>query len=202
MLWGCTDYRQVQEATSSIWDVRVTTHPGDVAACRLIGGVDSRDTRRGCGLTVQPSFEECLRYQVRLAGGDTLLMNGPIGGAYDCSGHGAGGETAPATPAAGQPSSPTPPSPASVAPTSLPTAQPAAAPTSVEPNAAGRVRVTGDRDAAKGCVYLGDVASATECADENGEASADCARQALEAGGDLVLREGARAQIFSCRARP
>lgn len=204
ILSSCTDYKQMQRATGSIWDVRVTTRPGDVAACRLIGGVDSRDTERGCGLTVQPTFEECLRYQVRMAGGDTLLMNGPIGEAYDCSGQGAGRETAPATPPATPTRSPTPTAAPAVPPAATAAPQPAAplseTPTSVQPRP--RVRVTEDHDAAKGCVYLGDVVSATTCADEHGEVSADCAREALEAGGDLILREGARAQIFSCKARP
>jgi hypothetical protein len=70
---GCVAYSQTRAATSSIWDVRVTTNPDGVADCRLIERVDSRDPAGGCGLTVQPTAEECLRYQVRRAGGDTLL---------------------------------------------------------------------------------------------------------------------------------
>ena len=83
---GCADYKADMNATTTIYEVRVTTHAADVAGCRLIERVDSRDPDKGCGLTVQPTPEECLRYQVRRAGGDTLLMRGPVGDAYDCSG--------------------------------------------------------------------------------------------------------------------
>lgn len=203
---GCTDYKQTYQATTSIWDVRVTTNRGDVAACRLIRGVDSRDSQRGCGLTVQPTFEECLRYQVRLAGGDTLLMNGPVGEAYDCSGHGTGSaEAAPATPAEPTPTV-TAPRPSATAipapPSTAPLPEPTPGTPSMETPPGARVRITADRDAAKGCVYLGDVAGADACRDEHGETSGPCAREAVQAGGDLILRTDDRAQIFSCKARP
>jgi hypothetical protein len=73
---------------------------------------------------------------------------------------------------------------------------------SAEPRPASGVRITQDREAARGCVYLGDVTSKAACTGENGQASADCADQALKAGGDLIVVDGARAQIFSCKARP
>ncbi len=188
---GCADYKQARSATSSVWEVRVTTNPKEVGDCRLIGGVDSRDSARGCGLTVQPTAEECLRYQVRRAGGDTLLMRGPVGDAYDCSGRNASPrEVDHATPVA---STPQPPAPQRPAP---PPERPA------EPRPAGRVRITQDRESAKGCVYLGDVASEAACRDEHGKAFGDCADQALRAGGDMVLLDGGRAQIFACKAKP
>jgi len=205
ILPGCTDYKQMQRATGSIWDVRVTVHPADVASCRLIRGVDSRDTARGCGLTVQPTFEECLRYQVRLAGGDTLLMDGPIGEAYDCSGQKASSGEALATPArTASPPVTSPPPAATAAPTPPPAAPPVPTPAAavLEPRRSSGVRITADRGAAKGCVYLGDLGAGLACGDENGEASADCAREARDAGGDLIVREGDRAQIFSCKAKP
>jgi cell division septation protein DedD len=203
ILPGCTGYKQTQRATDSIWDVRVTTHPADVGSCRLIGGVDSRDTQRGCGLTVQPTFEECLRYQVRLAGGDTLLMNGPIGEAYDCSGEKASPAEATAIPPQTTHTPVTNPPPAAAAAPTPPPATSVTTPaaSALEPRRSG-VRITADRAAAKGCVYLGDIGAALACDDEDGEASADCAREALEAGGDLIVREGGKAQIFSCRAKP
>jgi hypothetical protein len=208
---GCAGYSQDVGATKAIYDVRVTTNAKDVAECRLIEHVDSRDTAKGCGLTVQPTPEECLRYQVRRAGGDTLLERGPAGEAYDCSGRAAAPHdaVAPGAPPALTPAS-RPPA-ATLAPTLTPTPVPIppvpAAPVSVSsptpsprPAPAIRVRITGDREAAKGCVYLGDAAAA--CAEASGEASGDCADQALKAGGDLVLWDGARAQIFSCKAKP
>ncbi len=211
---GCVGYSQDVGATKSIYDVRVTTNAKDVAECRLIEHVDSRDTAKGCGLTVQPTPEECLRYQVRRAGGDTLLERGPAGEAYDCSGRAAAPHeaAAPEAPPALTPA-PRPPA-ATLAPTLTPTPTPvpvpaapaapvsASSPTpSPRSSTAIRVRITGDREAAKGCVYLGDAAPAA-CAETSGEASGDCADQALKAGGDLILRDGARAQIFSCKARP
>jgi hypothetical protein len=194
---GCSDYKQTRGATSSIWDVRVTTNPKEVGDCRLIEGVDSRDSARGCGLTVQPTPEECLRYQVRRAGGDTLLLKGPVGDAYDCSGRATNpqeaGRATPPTTAPPPTSTPQPPAPKTPTPPSERFA---------EPRPASRVPITQDRESARGCVYLGDAASKAECTDEQGEASGDCADQALRAGGDLILLDGARAQIFSCKAKP
>jgi len=86
---SCSDYQQRLTATNSLWSVRAVTDRGDVSDCRLISRVDSNDSLSGCGLTVQATVEECLRYQVTFAGGDTLLMNGPVGEAYDCSGRSA-----------------------------------------------------------------------------------------------------------------
>jgi hypothetical protein len=194
---GCSDYKQTRGATSSIWDVRVTTNPKEVGDCRLIEGVDSRDSARGCGLTVQPTPEECLRYQVRRAGGDTLLLKGPVGDAYHCSGRATNpqeaGRATPPTTAPPPTSTPQPPAPKTPTPPSERFA---------EPRPASRVPITQDRESARGCVYLGDAASKAECTDEQGEASGDCADQALRAGGDLILLDGARAQIFSCKAKP
>src|SRR5476649_1804048 len=82
---GCTNYKADTDATSAIWKVHVTTSAAEVAPCRFIQHVDSRDTTLGCGLTVQPTPEECLRYQVKRLGGDTLLIRGPAGDAYACS---------------------------------------------------------------------------------------------------------------------
>ncbi len=194
---GCTDYTQIQSATRSIWEVHVTTEAADVSGCRFLERVDSRDSAKGCGVTVQPTPEECLRYQVRRAGGDTLLMRGPAGDAYDCSGGAAKIEEAvtPAPSAAPAPS-PTSAPPPPPSPTERPA--PAAPPAGTRPT----VRVTADREAARGCVYLGDVPSGIACADENGLASTECGERALEAGGDLILRDAAGAQIFSCKARP
>src|SRR5215471_1848800 len=77
-LSGCADYQATTRATRSIYSVNVVTNAAQVRDCRLLGRVNSRD-ESSCGLTVQPTPEECLRYQVRRAGGDTLLINGPIG---------------------------------------------------------------------------------------------------------------------------
>ncbi len=90
---GCADYNATTRATRSIYSVNVVTNAAAVRDCRLLGRVNSRDESK-CGLTVQPTPEECLRYQVRRAGGDTLLINGPIGDAYDCSGGGAASASA------------------------------------------------------------------------------------------------------------
>lgn len=212
---GCADYKADMNATTTIYEVRVTTHAADVAGCRLIERVDSRDPDKGCGLTVQPTPQECLRYQVRRAGGDTLLMRGPAGDAYDCSGRTtsaaeAAPSTAPTAPPAAAPASAPPPAPAPTAAPAAASAPPAApvpalppqAPAPAEPRPASKVRMTRDRESAKGCVYLGDVPSQIPCVDEGGEASGDCADRALEAGGDLIVADGARTQIFSCKARP
>lgn len=196
---GCADYTQVMDATRSTHSVRVTTKAGDVADCRFLEKVDSRDSARGCGFTVQPTPEECLLYQVRRAGGDTLLRNGPIGSAYACASHDASlkAEASP-PPVSAPPASVATPEPAPAA-SAVPPPPPSPAP--VEPPA-GDVRLTSDRAAAMGCVYLGDVEGQTACEGQGGWASAGCADQARKAGGDLILVEGVRAQIFSCRTRP
>ena len=209
---GCANYQQVTTATRTIDAVHVTTKASDVADCRFLEKVDYRDTAKGCGLTVQPTPEECLRYQVRMIGGDTLLRNGPVGSAYACSSHAAestaAATTAPATSAAPAPTAPsaaTAPADPTPAPSSTPasTAAPAAAPTpsvsAAQPTSG--VRLTYDRDEAKGCVYLGDFAPGTACEGPDGQLSSDCADQAKKAGADLVLVEGVRAQMFSCKAR-
>ena len=200
---GCANYQPMMDATRSTASVRVTTKAADVAGCRFLEKVDSRDSDRGCGLTVQPTPEECLQYQVRRAGGDTLLRNGPIGSAYACATHDAAPKAeAPAAAASGPPppASVATPEPAPTASAATPPPPPTAAP--VEPPA-GDVRLTSDRAAARGCVYLGDADGQTACEGQGGAApSAGCAEQARKAGGDLILVEGARAQIFSCKARP
>lgn len=205
---GCAGYKEDVGATKSIYDVRVTTQAKDVADCRLIERVDSRDTAKGCGLTVQPTPEECLRYQVRRAGGDTLLMNGPIGRAYACaapaaSAPGADEAAAPASTAARALPAPTPaatPAPPALATTAVSVAVPTP-PVAATPSRAA-VRISSDRATAKGCVYLGDVTGQTSCSDDQGQPSGDCVGQALQSGGDLILVDSARPQIFSCKARP
>jgi len=64
------------------------------------------------------------------------------------------------------------------------------------------VRLTADRDAARGCVYLGELAASAACGVNGETASGDCAAQALRAGGDLIVRDGGRGLIFACKARP
>ncbi len=199
----CAGYNEEATATRLIGTVRVTTRESDVAACRWIRRVDSRDESVGCGLTVQPTPEECLRYQVRRAGGDTLLMRGPSGEAYACS------ATEPAAAPGGGSSASTPGAPVAVAPT------PAPVPVSPTPEAIGSpavtqappppgpwIRATVDRDGARGCVYLGDLPAGIECPVADGRAAGDCATRGLAAGADLVVVEAGRAQIFSCKARP
>jgi hypothetical protein len=179
---GCTDYTQRRAATSSISDVRVTTNRAEIGDCRLLGGVDSRDAARGCGLTVQPTPVECMKYQVRRAGGDTLLLGGPVGDAYDCS-----------TPSATPPEAPraTPPTP------TLPPPQAA------KPPPKHTVRIIRSREMARGCVYLDDVDLKTACPEELGKTSEDCVSdRAIEAGGNMVFLDAGRAQIFSCKAMP
>jgi hypothetical protein len=207
---GCANYQQVTDATRTIDAVHVTAKAADVADCRFLEKVDYRDTAKGCGLTVQPTPEECLRYQVRMIGGDTLLRNGPVGSAYACSSHAAestaAATTAPATSAAPAPTAPsaaTAPADPTPAPSPTPEPSPSPAPTpsvsAAQPTSG--VRLTFDRDEAKGCVYLGDFAPGTACEGPDGQLSSDCADQAKKAGADLVLVEGVRAQMFSCKAR-
>ena len=190
---GCASYKQTRAATTSIWSIRGTTDPGAVKECRLVAHVDSRDPERGCGLTVQPTPEECMRYQAKRAGADTLLMNGPMGDAYDCSGKAAaaGSVPSPAAPATATPQ----PSPRPT-PTPLP-ANPTAPPSSL------RVRVVPGREEVKGCVYLDDFDAKVECPEGFGKTSTDCvADRAIAVGGNTVLFEGDRVQIFSCKAAP
>jgi hypothetical protein len=209
---GCADYTATTRATRSIYSVNVVANAAEVRDCRLLGRVNSRDESK-CGLTVQPTPEECLRYQVRRAGGDTLLINGPIGDAYDCSGGAAAPTTAAATAAAATPAA-TP----SVAAPLPPTAEPAAAPApptpatvsaSSPPSAEKRARVVSDRGAARGCVYVGDLDAKAAC--ESGTATEDClARRGGEAGADMVVWDAATgagasvgfAQLFRCNAAP
>ena len=204
---GCTAYKDDRSATATIWQVHLTTNPKDVAGCRLIESVDSRDTAKGCGLTVQPTPEECMRYQVRRAGGDTLLMNGPIGGAYACGAPEtpvptAGAQAPAAPPTTTTPtavSTPAPPAPAAAVPAPM---APVPTPLVATPAPGPAISFSSDRATAKGCTYLGDVTGAGPCTVDHGRASGDCADQALAAGGDLILVDGARFQIFACKARP
>ncbi|HVQ53986.1 MAG TPA: hypothetical protein VMT25_02340 [Thermoanaerobaculia bacterium] len=200
---ACANYKADTDATFSIGSVRVTTSAAEVASCRLIQRVDSRDSTLGCGLTVQPTPEECLRFQVRRLGGDTLLIRGPVGDAYACAAAAPSPAAAPAPTSAPVATSPPPPQPAAVVPT--PTPAPAPAPPAPAPKPApapASIRLTADRDVARGCVYLGELAASTAC-DVSGEtASGDCAAQALRAGGDLIVRDAGRGLIFACKARP
>jgi hypothetical protein len=165
---SCSQYDLTMDATRSIWDVRVVYRAEEVRDCRFLANVDSTASPPGCGLTVQPTSEECLRFQVRYAGGDTLLFEGLVGKAYDC------GRFTP-TPAA--------PAPAPVA------------------SAAG-VRIVRSREMVRGCVYLDDLDPAA-CASEPSRSREDCiSEHAGKAGGNTVLLEGERAQIFECRATP
>jgi hypothetical protein len=205
---GCANYKQVNDATRTIDAVHVTAKAADVADCRFLEKVDYRDTAKGCGLTVNPTPEECLRYQVRLVGGDTLLRDGPVGKAYVCSSQAEVANAEPTTPASPEPAPNPAPVPAasvaSAASAPTPPASPSAPPTpsvsAAQPPSG--VRLTFDRDEAKGCVYLGDFAPGTACEGPDGQLSPDCADRAKKAGGDLVLVQDVRAQIFSCKARP
>jgi hypothetical protein len=196
---SCASYRQTSQATKSVWKVKVTTNRDDVKNCRHLAFVDSTDSQRGCGLTVQPTTEECLRYQVALAGGDTLLSNGLVGNAYDCSGQSA---------AVPQPSPTEQPSPVpqqSPTPLPSPTPHPTAAPavSKTSPPGRGEVRIVQSRETLRGCVYLDEMDLRTECPAEDAGASSDCvADRAAKAGGNAVLIEGSRALIFSCKENP
>jgi hypothetical protein len=181
---GCSDYQQRLTATNSIWSVRAVTDRGEVADCRLIGRVDSNDSLRGCGLTVQPTVEECLRYQVTFAGGDTLLMNGVVGEAYDCRGRSTARPTASAP-------KPAPPSTSAATPTPGVTTSPRTE----------QVEFVTGRNAVRGCVYLDEVDVKTAC--PKSEESKEClADRAIESGGNTILLEGDGAQIFACKASP
>ena len=215
---GCANYKADTDATGAIWTVRVTTSVADVKDCRLIRHVDSRDASLGCGLTVQPTPEECLRYQVKRAGGDTLLMRGPAGEAYDCgTGQAPAVAEAAPTPTARPDAAPTPvaaepPAAAHAAPTAASAGQAAPAspapsavappPSSREPARAPSVRASNDRSAARGCVYLGEIDWTAACGESPDAAAGPCAEDAARLGGDLIVRDGVRAQVFSCKARP
>ncbi len=197
---ACANYKADTDATYAIWSVHVTTSPAEIASCRFLQHVDSRDASLGCGLTVQPTPEECLRYQVRRAGGDTLLMHGPAGEAYECS---------PKPPATEVATAPTPGETAARAPSLAPAAAPTpmkessvAPPPPSDRTPAPSIRVTADREAARGCVYLGELSPSAACEVAGGAASGDCAAEALRLGGDLLVRDAGRGQVFSCKARP
>lgn len=195
---GCAGYKQNLKSTNSIWNVTVTTNREDVKNCRRVAFVDSNDTHRGCGLTVQPSTQECLQYQVLLAGGDTLLSNGFVGEAYQCLAPRPTPSEVSATPS---PSAAPPPPPVpSSSPTPAATSAPAPLKTSPAPAGSG-VRLVQSREAVKGCVYLGDVDLKAECPVEGGTPISCIAERAARAGGNTVLIEGDRAPIFSCRPK-
>jgi hypothetical protein len=200
---SCSQYDKTMDATTTIWSVQVVYRPEEVRQCRFLADVDSTASPPGCGLTVQPTTEECLRFQVRYAGGDTLLFNGLVGKAYDC------GRFTP-TPAASPtpapvPPTPTPlppspaPAPAAPAPSPAPPA-PAAAPARTVPPAG--VRIVRSRELVRGCVYLDDM-DQTECSSVSASNRENCiSERAGRAGGNTVLLEEGRAQIFECRATP
>jgi hypothetical protein len=182
---GCSDYQQTLSATKSIWGVRAVTDRREVADCRLIGRVDSNDSVRGCGLTVQPTVEECLRYQVVSVDGDTLLMNGIVGEAYDCAGR----RAPPATTLAEKPGPPP-------APAASPSPKVSTSPFRE------RVRFVTRRDAVKGCVYLDEVSARAPCPNGQGEWKDCLAELAIQSGGNTVLLAGDGAQVFACKASP
>jgi hypothetical protein len=190
---SCSSYDQTMDATKTIWSVRVVYSPEEVRQCRFLANVDSTASPPGCGLTVQPTTDECLRFQVRYVGGDTLLYNGLVGKAYDC---GLFTPTPTDTPAA----APAPPPPAAV-PAPAPSPVPAA-PAPVPTVAPAGVRIVHGRELVRGCVYLDDLDPA-ECGGEGAPNRDDClSERAGRIGGNTVLLEGGRAQIFECRAAP
>ncbi|MGE5277628.1 MAG: hypothetical protein ACM3SU_11585 [Acidobacteriota bacterium] len=215
---GCASYQQTSAATKNVWSVRIAKSRAEVENCRHLGLVDANDSSRGCGLTAQPSTLECLRYQVALAGGDTLFDRGLVGDAYDCSGRAAASATP--SPVAPPPSTPAPapgsaepaPSPATarsamtpspvtetpLAPTPPPTA--IATPTPTAPAANVGVRIVESRSALKGCVYLDEIDLKAECPSAAGVSSMDCVvDRASRMGGNAVLIEANRALVFSCK---
>jgi hypothetical protein len=196
---GCAGYKQSLKATNSIWNVTVTTNREDVKNCRRVATVNANDTKRGCGLTVQPSTQECLQYQVLLAGGDTLLSNGFVGEAYQCLAPRPTSSEVEATPTPTPAAAPAPPPVPSSSPTQAPTPAPAPLKASPAPASSG-VRLVQSREAVKGCVYLGDVDLRAECPVEGTGTPISCiAERAARAGGNTVLVEGDRAPIFSCK---
>jgi hypothetical protein len=123
---------------------------------------------------------------VRSVGGDTLLMRGPAGEAYDCHGgeSSARGPTPSAEPIAAAPASGKAPGPAAV------------------PEPAPSVRATADRSSAVGCTYLGEVDWTAACGESAVAAIGPCAEKARKLAGNLVVRGGAQAEIFWCRPTP
>jgi hypothetical protein len=215
---GCASYQQTSKATRNVWSIRIAKGPAEVENCRYLGLVDANDAHRGCGLTAQPSTEECLRYQVALAGGDTLVARGFVGDAYDCSGRSAASATpspvppppsppAPASPAAEPPPSPTASRPATealpatetpAAPT--PSSTPVATPTPAAPAGNAGVRIVESRSALKGCVYLDEIDLKAECPSAAGATSMECVvNRSSRMGGNAVLIEANRALVFSCK---
>lgn len=213
---GCAAHQADTTAAGASGTVSVTTNIAAVRDCRVIRHVDSRDTSLGCGPNAPSTPEECLRYQVRLVGGDTLLMRGPAGEAYDCGRaepHAVQAQKPmPAPAAAEQPSAPalaTPapavvpgptPAPAAVAPAPEVVAA-AIAPAAVA-DPLPPVRATTDRSTARGCVYLGEVDWTAACRESGGTVVGPCAEAVKKLAGNLVVREGARAEAFWCRPTP
>ena len=215
---GCAGYQRTSKATKNVWSVHVVKSRTEVENCRYLGLVDANDSSRGCGLTAQPSTQECLRYQVALAGGDTLVDNGFVGDAYDCSGRNASSATSSTVPppqstpapAPGSAEPPPPPTtPRSVtetppatetplAPTPPPTA--VATPTHSAPAGSVGVRIVESRSAVKGCVYLDEIDLKAECPSAAGAASVECVvDRSSRMGGNAVLIEANRALVFSCK---
>jgi hypothetical protein len=64
------------------------------------------------------------------------------------------------------------------------------------------VRASADRSAARGCVYLGEIGWNSACGEAPDAAAGPCAEDAIRLGGNLVVREGARAEVFSCPTKP
>lgn len=186
---ACSANKDAPTPPGAIEAVRVTTNLGDVRNCRVIRHVDSRDTSLGCGPAASGNVEECLRYQVVRSGGDTLLMRGPAGEAYDCGG------------------APTMTSASSTRPATTPTRESVPTPTPLPERAAAAVSeslsipATTDRSMARGCVYLGDV-EWTACGEAAGAASGPCAEEARKLGGNLIVHAGPRAEVFWCRPAP
>jgi hypothetical protein len=200
---SCSTYDQTMDATKTIWSVRVVYKPEEVKQCRFLANVDSTASPPGCGLTVQPTTDECLRFQVRYVGGDTLLFNGLVGKAYDC---GLFTPTPTDTPAPA-PAVPTPtpaaapPPAAAPAPSPVPAA-PAPTPAPVPTVSPAGVRIVHGRELVRGCVYLDDLDPA-ECGGEGAPNRENClSERAGRIGGNTVLLEGGRARIFECRATP
>ena len=197
LISGCASHKPDTTVAGSTGTVRVTTNIGDVRDCRIIRHVDSRDTALGCGPTAQPAPEECLRYQVRLSGGDTLLVRGPAGEAYDC------GRAESLALAEHEP--PAVPTNQAKAATAIPERVAAAPAADVATPATPRavpepipsVRATADRSLARGCVYLGDVNWTAACSE-----SGACAEEVGKLGGNLVVHGTGRAEVFWCRPTP
>ncbi len=200
----------MRSATYSIYDVKVTTRAEDVQDCRLIESVDSRDKARGCGLTVDPTPEECLRYQVVRAGGDTLLINGPVGKAYECRPQAPRVAAQPASaPPAAEPTAVPPtigqPAEATPAPAPRPSPPPSPVPTAAPASqrGIGGIRIVQSREAVKGCVYVDDLDLRTMCSQPPGAGLDACiSDRAFMAGGNLVLLDGDKAEIFYCKKTP